>query len=488
MSQRTLTVKKINKNNLYIQIKKFYKYSVIPNLPARLSGGFARLRVQASFGIFFTSLKEIKHYLKKVLDAKTIFKFTVKLILVYFSLLFIFLISLILSCLIPSSSLKNNIGKSIETLKKEGTYPSYGIFFRQIVLDNFTDSLILNTAYSVDSKNPLKSALLNYRYEQENNTADQILNLEKLYLNKEIKKVGYERYWHGYLIYLRPLLSFFSYSQIRVIISFFLYSLFLIFFYLSWRKLGPKFTLSFTLGLIAVDFFYLGQSLQFSSVFFIGLISSIYCLLFFQPNTNFYLLFFIVGGLTSFFDLLTAPLVSLSMPLVITIALEKKNRFRFIYYSFFWLLGYSLLWSSKWIIDQLTFAPSAITTALNIISDRTFHQADQNFSHLNAVKLNVFHLLGYHRLNKIIVFGLFIFFLMIFIKFSQIRKEKIKKIIPFILLGFLPYLWYLFAANHSYLHVWYTYRNQFITITSLFLIWTELVNWPKKSAKKSGIN
>lgn len=411
-----------------------------------------------------------------------------KFLVTYFIMLSFFIITLVLTCSIPSSFLKNNIGKSLKTLKNEGIYPNFGFPFRQIILDNFTDSLMLNTAYSVDSNHPLKSALLNYRYEGKDDAMNQISNLEKLYLNKEIKKVGYERYWHGYLIYLRPLLIFFSYSQIRIILTLMLYFLFITFFYLSWEKLGKWTILSFTLGLIAVDFFYLGWSLQFSNVFLIGLLGAIYLFLTYKPRQNLTILFFIMGGLTSFFDLLTAPLITLGIPLITAIRLEKKNKLAVVYYLLSWLIGYSILWVSKWIIVQLLFAPSAVITAINRVAYRSFYKPNANFSYLKVIKLNLFQLIGYNPINKIIILSSLIFFLFFFLIYFKFRKEKLKNITIWILIATIPYLWYLIAANHSYIHVWYTYRNQLMSVVSLFLAAGEFINWPKIGAPKRDKN
>lgn len=407
------------------------------------------------------------------------FKHVGKFIVTYFVLVMIFLITLILSCLIPSSSLKQNIGKTLTTLKKEGTYPSFGLPWRQIVLDNFTDTLMLNTAYSVDSNDPIKSALVNVRYDGKVESTNQISNLEKLYLHKDIQQVGYERYWHGYLLYLRPLLTMFSYSSIRNIITLFLYSSFIVFMYLSWKKLGKKVALSLLFGLFAVDFFYLGQSMQFSSVFLIGLLGSIYLLYRYKRNCSLYTLFFIIGALTSFFDLLTAPLVTLGILLIAATSLENKNIKNIFLHCISWSVGYLLLWFSKWLIVDLLFTHGAIVTAFNEIVNRTVNQADANFSHFNAVKLNFFQLIGYNHVNKIIVLFLFIISSIFFLRYFTFGKEKINKSIPWILIGSIPYIWYLIAANHSYLHVWYTYRNQFISVVCIFLVAAELIDWPR---------
>lgn len=188
--------------------------------------------------------------------------------MLFFSVLTVFCILLLLSSLIPSSSLKKNVGESVNTFKNEGIYPSYGVVGRQIVLDNYTDSLMVNTAYSVDSSQPLRSAVSAVRRTESVNQTNQIVNLDASYTGRAKTPVFYERYWHGYLVYLRPLLVLIPYSGIRIVLSLLLYGLTAVFLYLVTKKLGILAAAIFFIGFLSVDLFYLGQSMQFSAVFF----------------------------------------------------------------------------------------------------------------------------------------------------------------------------------------------------------------------------
>jgi hypothetical protein len=166
------------------------------------------------------------------------------------------------------------------------------------------------------------------------------------------------------------------------------------------------------------------------------------------------------------------------MLLIVATLLKNKNIKNIFIFCLSWSAGYLLLWFSKWMIVQVLFAPGAIVTAFNQIVNRTINQADVNFSHFNAVKLNFFQLIGYSRVNKIIVLFLFIIFSIFFLRYFTFRKDKINKVLPWILIGSIPYVWYLITANHSYLHVWYTYRDQFMSIVCVFLIAIEFIDWP----------
>ncbi|KKP71774.1 MAG: hypothetical protein UR68_C0027G0009 [Candidatus Roizmanbacteria bacterium GW2011_GWA2_35_19] len=406
-----------------------------------------------------------------------------KAVLAFLILFSIFIISLLLASLIPSRLLKNNITLSLVTLNKEGTYPSIGPIWRSIVLDNYTDPLILNTAYSVNPVEPLESSLLNYRYMESPEQFNQIINLEKTVQSKAPTKVAYERYWHGYLAYLRPLLVLFSYSQIRFIINLFLFGGLFILLYKIRKEAGLLKAVIFLFAMFAVDYFHLGRSIQFSNVFLVGIFSSIYLLSIHKKNVNNYTLFFIVGALTSYFDLLTAPLVSLGILLIVELFLENRGWLKIIKNSFSWSFGYLSLWASKWVVVTVLYAPGSIFTSLAQVVNRTVTIPDNNFSYLKTLRLNIFQLIGYHKSNKVFFLAVFLALLILSIKYFKFSKVNFKRITSWLIISIIPYLWYLIAANHSYLHVWYTYRNQFMSVVAGFMIVYELTNVRlKKSA------
>lgn len=166
-----------------------------------------------------------------------------------------FISSLTIVSLIPQTFLKKNLYRSILELKKEGIYPTIGLPWRKIVVDNFTNALMLNVTYSINEKKPFSSSMNNFFYDSKEDKNNQILNLERLYQKQGINPVNYFRYWHGYLIFLRPLLVFFSYREIKIILTIILYLLFIYFVNLSLRELGKKITFAFLTGFLFVDFF-----------------------------------------------------------------------------------------------------------------------------------------------------------------------------------------------------------------------------------------
>lgn len=110
------------------------------------------------------------------------FRFFLVMIIVYVSLLsFAYSFS--------NENIKTNQAESLSILENEGDYPSLSKpDLKGSQLDNFTDKLMIDRTKK-NVENPLKAAM-------------SINN--------------YSRYWHGYQIFLRPLLIFINYGSIRL--------------------------------------------------------------------------------------------------------------------------------------------------------------------------------------------------------------------------------------------------------------------------------
>lgn len=399
-----------------------------------------------------------------------------KFLFVYIVLFVLCLVGVVLASTIPSPLMKQHVRSSLITLKTEGQYPSFGFPWRQIVLDNFTDSLMLNTAYSVDARDPLRSALVNKRYDGTTDSINQISNLEKLYSGRDIQEVYYERYWHGHSLYVRPLLSLMPYEHIRIVLTGSLYVLAIALLVVLWKNIGKFEAISMLIGLIAIDFLYLGQSMQFSSVFIVGLCGALYMLASSDDKKEFQVLFFVIGSLTSFMDLLTAPLVSLGFLLIVAMHLKKQTLRQLFYLCIAWSCGYLLLWASKWVLVEALYSPGAWTAALDQIVNRTVHKADANFSQFKAIKLNIFQLIGYHKSNKVFVAAAALVLGLIGLRYMRFNMKTLHRVAPWAFIAAIPYVWYFIAANHSYLHVWFTYRNQCMTVVAGLCIYRECLN------------
>lgn len=127
-----------------------------------------------------------------------------------------YLLLVLVYCL-PTRNMEAHVQKSVHIFMKEGTYPWLtGIKTSQ--LDNFTDALMLLTASCPNEGNAWHAAVDTARYCVEKK--NPVESLISIYGESGVETVtqNYRNYWHGYLVFLKPLLMFFDYSEIRYLI------------------------------------------------------------------------------------------------------------------------------------------------------------------------------------------------------------------------------------------------------------------------------
>lgn len=413
-----------------------------------------------------------------------------KLILIFFAVLSILLIILIIVNSIPKKYIENNVKESVQTFINEGAFPKVKFAYNYL-LDNYTDALMINTAYSVDSSEPIKSAILmrrNYRpneqldlekIDNENNTIE---NLKDTLDGSNTTYYEYSRYWHGYMIYLRPFLVFFNYNQIRVIFQIFITILSILLIYFTYKKADIYLSLITLFLLIVANFQVIGMSLQYSSVFIIMLLASLYVLIRFKNIKEISSIFFVIGVLTNFFDLLTTPLLTLGIPAIYYIILknrEDKFNFKILFnIIIYWGLGYGMMWASKWIISDLLYQTGTISRVLEKITLLSNSTEQLNLNVIETIKENM------EYINKNILAILLIFTIVSCL--ANIRNIKQK--IPYAILAILPFIWFALIKNHSYIHARFTFRNLLITIFALSIITMENVKEYLNISKNNKFN
>lgn len=370
---------------------------------------------------------------------------------------------------IPNSYLEPQYTKSIKQLDKEEDYASFLFDADASILDNFTDKLMINTCHKNENTN--------------NSIVEAFSNN------------GYSRYWHGYLVVLRPILTQFTYQQIRYINMFILLICFCLSFSGIQKRINIISALGFSISVIACFLVFISESLQYFSVFIILFI----CLLilihipYIRDTHNSTLFLFAVGMITNFFDLLTVPLLTLGIPLIVIVALNYsttkniKLREQFICifkHSISWGVGYSLCWLSKWTIGSLILKTNLFLDAFRTAQFRISGNEIYPLSRKLMFKYN-FETYFFAKGHKpaFILLILFIITLFVFCRYS--KKNWINIIIPYLFIGFYPYFWYLFFANHSQIHYWFTYRIQAVTVFAVFTAIGSAIDWKKLSQKRN---
>ena len=385
----------------------------------------------------------------------------------------------VLSCLLPYESIQRSVEKSLPELLEDGNYSKAilkGDRYRQ---DNFTDALILNIAVCSDPKRPVWSAMMAPISFLSSDTVEWSA---AAYLNYKIEHMDlspdwfYSRYWHGSASVCRVLLTVMTYQQIKWFFYIVSSLLLLIFAVKIVNRAGWIKSLPLFLSLLFANFFVTQFSIQFFPVMAIALIGGIWmCRNGTESRNKVSMCLFIAGIFTAYFDLLTAPLLTLGLPLIVYLILqgeEKKSAYE-LYKSIFilcvfWFIGYAGAWVIKWILAAIFADSTAINIAIQAIKSRT---TTDEYTRWDAVVQNL-NLIPFVWLNIVLS-------LLLLLTFFNFNKKGIPLAIAFLMVGLSPYMWYFVLSSHSHPHWWFTYRAQIISMSCAMLFFVSLIDWEK---------
>lgn len=428
---------------------------------------------------------------------KNVGKKFLKYIIIYVCLVALFSISIIATYLLPNNRIRNNVEASVDVLKSEEI--GYMPFFREAgsLLDSHTDALILNIAMNKGmNESNIKNAMENSFYEDESQggVSSLISSLEQETNNHE-----YSRYWHGVQVIIRPLLMLFTYTEIRYIMMMLLFILLGIVFSMLGKQLGIKTAIAFAVAISMIFIIIIPASIQYTCIFVVTLLAMISVLLLYRlkKENNIFAGFFIIGAFSTFFDLLTYPLVAFGIPVILVVLLENRKKTGFIKQilqvvelGLLWTAGYTLLFVTKWVLASIVLNKDAVTLALDQILFRVNGNEQYPVSRIDTIKMNFDYF--FIPIAKKIMIVITAVWLVAFALYKKKIKDC-KVVIILFMIAVIPYVWYFIFAGHSGIHAWFTYRIQAITMFALLCIYGETIDrsnigkYIKKIKSKSSV-
>ena len=423
----------------------------------------------------------------------------VKYTLVFIILICVYLASLICSSIIPTKWIESNLTKSSEEIITYGGEKEIvRIGNKYVIAFLFTDALMLNTAYAIDTSTPLASPMLarkNYipgqtqrvfmdlngnlgaseNYKADNGDIYQVPEFYGLMHGENIAdSFEYARYWHGYLIFLRPLLVIMDYQGIRILMQVITIILMIVMLGLIAKKINWQIAVMFFIGFLSIDIFIAARAFNAICVFIIAIVSTIFILLKKDSEKNIAINFFVIGSVTSFIDLLTTPLVTLGIPIIVYLLLIQKNGknlkeclIELVKICLMWGIGYGLTWATKWILVQLMYNRPIIQNALTqaqvrIVTNKT--------TFLNMM-INIGNFLSYEVIfANIMIMISYAIIMLVKNRNKELNiKNNIVQSIPYLIVAMMPLAWYAVLKQHSMIHRFFTYRALVITIITLMV-------------------
>ena len=398
--------------------------------------------------------------------------------------LIICIISLVVVTMLPNEKVKEHC--------KEAAYiynSTNDIFTEKIkgrpdtIMDYYADSIALSIIYSLDSNRPLSSVLeAKYRETEEEFVIESFQDLVE---GKEEAQTEYTRYWHGYIVLLKPLLMFFGIEQIHIISAIVLMILVLVIMKQLWN-IDKKIVIPLLIAFYMISIFIVPQCFEYTWVFMIAFIVSIIVLKIDNgDNKKLYPIFWITGMLTCFFDFLTVEMLTILLPLMFIIIKRNKQDkltgfkdiLKFIIASILiWGISYIAMYIAKWIIASIVLNKNYIIEAIQKGSTRIngeVRYVEEERMWIEAIRRNFNNLYPiYFIRKKFIIYILLPVILVIFLLINNYRhKNKYNGYIyGLLIIGLLPYARYILLPNHSCYHYIFTFRLQLVTIVCFFAI------------------
>ena len=361
-------------------------------------------------------------------------------------------------------------------------------------IDVWTDALMLLTAKDNTDTNSFTSAIYAFHPEREDEAPPHVIITD--IDNPKNYSEQYSRYWHGYLLLLKPMLMVFNYDQILVIDTFVVLALIVGVVYVLQKKKMAKFIVPY---MIAVALMYpvtISLSMQYVAIFVIFNVATILITLFYEKLSKrkaFPFVFLVIGMLTCYFDLLTYPVVTLGIPLLIWLLMENRDKVKNFGYnlkqiivgSLSWALGFFGIWVGKWAIGSLVTGENLFNAAMDAASTRASSVAGmQDLSRFYPITKS-FEQIFIEPVWLVLIIIVIVIVVLCSMKKLVFCKDRIVRNLWILIIAFLPMAWYLVLTNHSAWHIFFTYRAMGVLVFAIGCYVASLLEVNKK--KKTGV-
>ncbi|MDR3314788.1 MAG: hypothetical protein LBS96_10110 [Oscillospiraceae bacterium] len=402
-------------------------------------------------------MNKFKDACKKIFPR--LLRHAVEFLCLFAVLTIVFFVLITAAYAVPQSKIDANLQASRALLEASDSLNPQLPFGKGILMDYYTDKLMLTLAEREEGVGVIRTAQVEH----------------------------YARYWHGYQVYLRPALALGNLQDLRWVNTLVQYAAICLLAALLAKRLHPVFAVCFGASLALVDYLVVPYSFQFSGVFLVMLAASIALLAlcekpWFQARMPQF--FFITGAVTVFTDLLTAPVITLGVPLALLLLLRARGKNEHPLRSFLaligngvaWAAGYVALWFSKWLMASVVLHRNEILISLRQILFRTGTSAD-GYIYISMGENADLQTWGdYENLDRFAAFRsaietwMELNWLSLFVAavlaaslvaclLSRRARNAIPDAAPLLAVALIAPLWLLLLGQHTAIHNWFTYRN-----------------------------
>ena len=393
---------------------------------------------------------------------------------------------------LPQKPIEKHLENSSTTIQEEGVYTVVSKMFSS-TLDNFTDSLMLLEAGNDKEAPILERAVSGFSGKISKYNPAEILVLHFGNHMEYDRIVPYYRYWHGFLTVLRPLLIFMDYHSIRILNGVVQVLLLIATIYLMSKRKKDYFMIPWLLGYLMLMPIVLAKSMQYSSCYYMFMIGSLALLMMNSGQLKKYgaLVFLNIGIFTAYFDFLTYPIATFGVPMLVFLMLVdsddlKAKAINTVRNGALWCIGYGGMWVSKWILTGLVTGSNVMAEGVNNVAKRTSDYVNEGAVQLDkgtVVQYNIKEFLTTPvKYFAIVVIAFFIY--EIIRNRKSITANALLRMLPYLIVGLSPIVWYVFATNHSAQHLFFTNKASVVAFLAVMFSLADLAQTTALKSKE----
>ena len=392
------------------------------------------------------------------------------------------------SALIPRAAIEPQMRASAEDLCARDQFFDVQEGIASSRIDRYADAILLGIAWQYDADDLVPSVLSSSYYHVDGR--DESENLlaavtQQLPANRE-----YLRYWHGSLALVRPLLVLLPIQGIYALDAAVLAALATSLLVRLWRRDARVPALGLGVALVGVSCWFVPLSLEYTWVF-LALLVQLHVVLWrrFPRDTAVRALFFLVSGMiTSYLDFLTAELLTLLVPLLLILWLDRREAaaplplWGIAALAVAWGAGYAGMWALKWLLAGMVLGARFGQSVGFHIWIRSGAVVAENATQQRwlAVLRNMGCLfpLEYGTVGTLIAVAAVLAVPYVAYVYHQ-HDVQGALVGRYLALGLVPIARFAALSNHSYIHYFFAYRALAATLFAAVLALGEVTYRPK---------
>lgn len=430
---------------------------------------------------------------------------------------------LVVTAFIPQSAIKSNVSKSADELINMELFDHVtdnALLSRQ---DNYADGILVDIIYNIDSHN-LRKSLASMPYYDPNKgniskSLKEVTEADYVPFNDlgglSDGYIDYSRYWHGSQVILRPLLVMMSLKSLRMVLGIVLVAITMLLLVLMFRDGYGCLGICYAGALIIISAWMCAFCVEYITTF---LIMGVQLLLLYKYRKNLdavrlYMILCAGGIVTAFVDFLTTETITFTMPMLFFYIIrrtegqretvDKENWWILLKSGIVWGISYAGMILLKWLLAMAAMGSGVFLDTLSKASERIAGDATYGNIPGAATVSNLEQITGAVWRNLACLFrtgesvnkgrtvlytliALFVLFAIWYLFHKKLDRGSGQLTLILLVLALIPYIRFLVLNNHAYIHFFFTYRAQIVTITALLYLAFKNVPFAGELRTRSG--